>query len=547
MFRKIIFIFLCWIVSTGYIFSKTVSKEFLESKLDTFTQYQGMSGVQVKGIYPYTFSGVTVFYVVNFSPEGWMLISADDLAAPILAYSKTGTFEVINQPETLKSWLSDYASEIYNISSKNDSGINPLWGQLPARVVGKSSSDIVDPLIAVKFNQSSPWNKYCPSDVNGRAVVGCVAVAMAQAMTVPQYPVRPVGNFNYYCAPYGNLYIDYDNETAYDWNLIVSGTDGKDAAARFLYQCGVSVRMEYSASASGTQSSYIPNALHTYFNYPTSVKSYSRGSDTQYWEDLVKNELLHGRAVVYSGSDGVNAGHAFNLDGYDGNNMYHVNWGWGGANNGYYTINTLKDGENDFSVGQQVVVGIRAPSVGPADIYISNLKVEENKPVGTIVGTVTIDSEATNPVYKFDLKGAYSVFTHSYLPSSFYIEDGYLKTSTPFSLEDESIPLTIKATNVSNGLSYEKNFNIEIVAVGTGIEEYAVSSGNLIYYDDKIILNCDCNELPYCIYTLAGTKVMNGKLNKGINNIDKSKLNSGYFLVKTNDTTIKPIKILILK
>lgn len=534
-----------WLVSTTVIFSKPVSEQLIASKLEAFSLTKGFSYNYVQQISPFKYSGTTAFYIVNFNPEGWMLISADDEAEPIIAYSKKGQFVSYEMPESMQSWITTYAKNILEPTVNNSGKINPNWEISPQKTIATTSENIVDPLIQVKFNQSSPWNKYCPSDNDGKAYVGCVAVAMAQAMTVPQYPDKPTGFFSYYCAPYGNLSIDYSNEPVYNWSLILSGSDNKDAAAKLLYHCGVSVKMSYSATGSGTQSSYIPNALKTYFKYPNSALSYNREGYSSNWEDLIKNELNHGRAVVYSGNDGLgNPGHAFNLDGYDGG-LYHINWGWGGTNNGYYNINNVKDGTNDYTKNQQVIVGVRAPSVGPSDIYISNLSVAENQPSGTVVGAVTINSEAVNPIYEYELKGPFSVFLHDYMQSAFYIENGNLKTLMPFQLEDESVPVTIKVTNVSNKMYYEKQFNIAIVASNTAVNDIASDQMNLIFNNNKIYYNGNEQDVICSIYSLSGSKIFSSTLKLGENSISESNITSGYYILKTNKISLKPIKILI--
>ena len=55
-------------------------------------------------------------------------------------------------------------------------------------------------------------------------------------------------------------------------------------------------------------------------------------------------ELAAGRPVIYSGSKAASA-HAFICDGYDGNGMFHINWGWNGKSNGYFLLNVLNPEE----------------------------------------------------------------------------------------------------------------------------------------------------------------------------------------------------------
>ena len=55
------------------------------------------------------------------------------------------------------------------------------------------------------------------------------------------------------------------------------------------------------------------------------------------WENLIYNDLAAGLPVFYSGETDGGSGHAFVCDGYkDG--LYHINWGWEGTFNGYFSV-----------------------------------------------------------------------------------------------------------------------------------------------------------------------------------------------------------------
>jgi len=479
-------------------------------------------------------SGDPLYYIINFIPEGWVLVSAQDVSKPIIGYSATGSYIKENQPESMRSWFKEIEDQIVD-AVKSNSITHPEWrinenGNL-MRIKRSPASEPVEPLIKVKFNQSKPFNTYCPSDNNGTSVVGCVAVAMAQAMTVSRYPARPNGSYSYFHATYGNIYVNYDEQTPYNWDLIISGTDGKLEAARLLYHCGVSVKMDYGVSGSGTQTSYIINALKNFYSYAPSVKIYPRNTYEGDWEELLLNELNAGRAVVYSGNNG-GQGHAFNLDGHDGNYMYHVNWGWGGTNNGYYTIDGMKDGDRIYTQNQQMIVGIRPPSEAPSDIILTNMSVKEGMAPGTIVGDVIVESEATNPQYVFDLKGRYSIIFHDYLPAQFYIENGKLKTNATFDFEDGDQSVIIKATNTKNGLWYEREFIIRVTENGASVENTTFTEPGIYPIDkNSISVNTD-QPLNYQAYSVLGTKLAQGNLKPGDNIIQLSNHNQSIVLLK---------------
>ena len=479
-------------------------------------------------------SGDPLYYIINFIPEGWVMVSAQDVSKPIIGYSTSGSYIKENQPESMRSWFKDIEDQIVD-AVKNNSITHPEWrtnenGNV-MRIKRSPASEPVEPLIKVKFNQSKPFNTYCPSDNNGTSVVGCVAVAMAQAMTVSRYPVRPNGSYSYFHTTYGNIYVNYDEQAPYNWDLIISGSDGKLEAARLLYHCGVSVKMDYGVSGSGTQTTYIVNALKNYYSYAPSVKVFPRNTYQGDWEELLLNELNAGRAVVYSGNNG-GVGHAFNLDGHDGNYMYHVNWGWGGANNGYYTIDGMKDGDQIYTQNQQMIVGIRPPSEAPSDILLTNMSVKEGMAPGTVVGDVIVESEASNPQYEYDLKGHYSIIFHDYLPAQFYIENGKLKTKAMFDYEDGDQSVIIKATNTKNGLWYEREFIIRVTENGTSVENTAITEPEIYQIDKNSISVKTDQPLNYQAYSVLGTKLAQGSLKSGNNIIQLSNHNQSIVLLK---------------
>ena len=155
------------------------------------------------------------------------------------------------------------------------------------------------------------------------------------------------------------------------------------AVATLMYHCGVSVDMNYNVSSqggSGAQTLDVVNALKTYFGYSASVagKYRSNYSDSQ-WKNLLKGELDAGRPMQYAGT-GSGGGHSFVCDGYDNNEFFHFNWGWGGSSDGYFSVNALNPGSlgtgggtGGFNTNQRVIIGIKPPA--GAETY--NLKLYE--------------------------------------------------------------------------------------------------------------------------------------------------------------------------
>lgn len=463
IFLLLIFILGFIPVMNSSVVSKVTAVEIAEKAAQKYIN--GFNG-RVSTVEPVYLENKLVYYVVNFNPAGWIIVSGDDVVSPVLGYSANGNFSTSDMPDNCDNWMSLYGRHIINVSQRN-SVKHAGWKELDKiSVMSRAASDKVEPLIKVNWNQSRPYNAYCPVNSQGQAIVGCVAVAMAQAMSVCKYPSRPSGEFSYVSSNYGSQYINYDKEPAYDWNSILSGANNYNGAARLMWHCGVAVRMEYGVDGSGTQSSYIATALKRNFSYPESVVYYSRDSYSGDWKELIVNELQNGRAVCYSGADLKKGyGHCFNLDGYDGNTMFHVNWGWGGQNNGYFPLDGLKDAtmDMDYTAQQGVVVGIRAASDKPSDIKLTSTSVLENLPVGTVVGEVQVSSEATNPRYEYSVRGEYSVILHDYIEVPFEIKDGKLVTTEVLDASKKSSwNMEITVTNVLNKASITKRFTIKV-------------------------------------------------------------------------------------
>ena len=107
------------------------------------------------------------YYIINYAPQGWAIVSADDKAAPIIGYSTTGSLDAGNLPENMEGVLKVYGHEVRAIASDNGLTMCEDW-RGPSAGRSRAGSE-VEPLIKVNWNQPSPFNKYCP---RGEALVG---------------------------------------------------------------------------------------------------------------------------------------------------------------------------------------------------------------------------------------------------------------------------------------------------------------------------------------------------------------------------------------
>ncbi|MDX9695021.1 MAG: C10 family peptidase [Bacteroidales bacterium] len=408
MKRLVLVFFLVILVLQG--FSKRIDIEKAKVVAEKFLETSIKSNIFVTEAVVFQSNEATLTYVINFKPEGWAIVSADDRAPAILGFSYTGYFdtkEIKRLP--FYFWFEGYADQISDlISSKAPEIEHPSWNEIETSTYTKAV-DPVEPLIQVEWNQGAGWNKYCPTDTEGpggHAYAGCVAVAMAQCMSVYQHPNKGIGSYSYIHETYGPQVANF-GETNYDWaNMENQGST--DAVALLLYHLGVSVNMGYGADGSGAFSSSVPGAIKSYFDYSSSAQYISRSDYTEEgeWESILIDQLNQGYPIYYSGDGGDGqAGHAFNIDGVNSNGAFHFNFGWSGSYNGYYHVTSINPGTNNFTNDQAAVINFKPRDHSPQDITLSNNIVNEAMPVGTVVGKLTVTDETPEDTFTFEVFG----------------------------------------------------------------------------------------------------------------------------------------------
>ncbi|MCY1722197.1 C10 family peptidase [Prolixibacteraceae bacterium Z1-6] len=523
--------------------AQTIAFKFISA------QQLQLSDKVVKEVHSEQVKDVVTHYVINYEPEGWMLVAADDRIKPILAYSSSGSFNSIDlekSPE-VEYWLNGYQKQIYDVVKGNTlKTMHEEWNELllSQESTEKSANTLVEPILNVKWNQNNGWNRFCPEDEEGpggHAYVGCVAVAMAQAMTNTKYPSAPVGEHSYTHSNYGTIYMNYNNEAPYDWNNMPLNASN-DENARLLYHCAVSVNMDFGPDGSGTLSSRVVGALKEHFGYTSDVTYVKRLDDDNQWKELLKSELDKGNVLIYSGDPGTGeAGHSFNVDGYDIAGLFHFNWGWSGTYNGYYSIDNINPGDNKFNVNQDVVIGISVPYFGPTDITLSNQEVEEGMPVGSFVAKVNVEDHSAVDSFSYTLKGG-PKFPSGWQEASFYIENDSLKTKYVFdaSVKDEYI-LNIKVTDQDLNV-FSKEFIIKIKEkITTAIGRPAANEIPKIYFSQSqksIIINSNTHNYTNSnvrIVDIHGRIVATGIIDKTNYLINTSDLNTGVYIVVVED------------
>lgn len=325
-----------------------------------------------------TYAGLEHLVVYANGEHGFVLMSADDNARPVLAYSFETPFPEELFP-TLRFWLTGYESQIAEATEPSPQ-TKAEWETLLTGTVPPAPLTMLDvpKMVTTYWNQSDPYNRLCPYDSNyhTRTVVGCVATAMAQIMRYWRHPSCGVGShcYNYY--QYGTLCADFAN-TTYIWQYMPERVDAMssrereiNAVATLSYHCGVSVDMMYGPSATGGSGAYshdVVTALTNYFRYDNTMEHHYRiNYSDSLWRAKIDEDIEARRPVYYTGRDS-SGGHAFVLDGSDTNGRYHFNLGWGGYGDGFYTIDNIAPGGGGaggnatytFNMAQSAIFGIK--------------------------------------------------------------------------------------------------------------------------------------------------------------------------------------------
>ena len=433
-------------------------------------------------------------YVFN-SDNSFVIISADDRTPAVLGYSDQGVYDMKKAPDGLKAMLGWLQASVRNYSTTR--------GEV-------SKHAAIKPLLTTKWNQHSPYNLLCPYDeVNDApSVTGCVATAMAQIMKYHEYP------------------------SAYNWSLMkdeYDSGDESDAAqevAKVMKDAGASVYMQYSASGSFAKSICVSEALRNTFGYYLSTEYVSRAYySAQEWDELIYANLKNKMPVLYSGQaidldnssgslKGVEAGHSFVVDGYDGKGLYHVNWGWGGLSDGFFLLSLLDpdnqgaggtSGSEGYTISVAAVVGI-LPAENPVTVH----RLQSSS--FSIDGQTTLSRSSTSEDFPlFKIKALYGNF----IPGS---EDGKYDVGLVLCKDDEVLSvLPIGSKDFLKGEGYYINAELQFgkgLTNGTyQIRAVCRESGKEDWYLCQLATSC---YIDATINDLSMTLVVHGSENDGV-------------------------------
>ena len=271
--------------------------------------------------------------------------------------------------------------------------------------------DHVEPLIKTRWQQEAPFNNDVQKDDKGKPyLVGCVAITMTQIMRYYKYPAEGKGS-NSYTMNGETLSADF-SATPYQWDKMLpiyekgKYTDEEaKAVSELMRQVGISVNMDYKPGFSSSYTMSAQNALINNFGYNPDMNRYTRNYySEQEWMDMVYKELSEQRPIYYSGNDSNwKNGHAFVIDGYNKDGKVHVNWGWGGYQDGDFDIGILTPARSNYSYYQDMIVGIQPEQQGAWKSHLtlyygSQLTIEKFRKQAIRMGEAKVWNVSSTPV-----------------------------------------------------------------------------------------------------------------------------------------------------
>lgn len=327
-------------------------------------------------------SGEAALYRFQLPGTGFVVVSASMTTPPVLAYTFDQNFEMIPPVRDLFHLYKGEMAYAEKMGWDAKPEAAAAWKRYLAEDFtprADKGGATVGPLLTTTWDQSRYYNTYCPWDPSSgpgydyRVPNGCVALACAQIMNYHRFPDRGIGSTSYIPQGYPRQTVNFYQHTYHYDAMTNHPTSYANEIAKLAYHFGVAIQMNYNADGSGANTTQAKNKLHQTFRFDPAITSYYRdlyqdSTVTEFYE-VLKNEINNKRVVYYSGcTETFSSCHAYVLDGYDEDNLFHLNYGWGGASNAFYAIDNFVAGPMHFDYGSETVVNIK-PSLNIEPSY----------------------------------------------------------------------------------------------------------------------------------------------------------------------------------
>ncbi|MBN2372869.1 C10 family peptidase [bacterium] len=288
---------------------------------------------------------ITVAYLMNLEKGGFILVAASEGLTPVKAYSLQNDFQTL-PPAYRRFLLEDLEYNTRALRENTrilkradvDDEIRSRWDFLENydrnRILYKYEPDTF--LLKTTWQQKLPYNRLLPEIDGNNVVAGCVNVAMGQIMRYHNYPLSGKGVVSYNWNGQtlkAVLYKDYHWENMPDKLDMVTDGYKIDEVSRLLRDLGISNETDFglrSSSATVNTEALIKN-----FGYSKYIGMMEKKDEDQFFAKI-RAEIDANRPLLLRFPN-----HMAVADGYGSDptgKKIHVNFGWGGTDDGYYFL-----------------------------------------------------------------------------------------------------------------------------------------------------------------------------------------------------------------
>jgi len=306
-------------------------------------------------------------YVFELQPSGYLVTAAETDLPPVIAYSFTSNFYNEENENILLNMLkTDITLRFENIpniheeeiSKRNEEWLKILTGEFQRNRFEQwppAGSTPTGGWLLENWTQNAPYNNFCPMDnvTGNRSIAGCPSIAMAQIL----HYHRSTNNVcfddldDYYHSYAGRQYWIDDDYIQYDFLSFPQMNTNLDTLkyhylheepitsidkASLVFACGVAAQQVYTSQVSGTFG--VNQAHQAYLKFNFNDVQLIDETTPDFYEQIAQNMMdelpVHFASVTPAGD----AGHNFVIDGYNSDEFFHINFGWGGSYNGWYLL-----------------------------------------------------------------------------------------------------------------------------------------------------------------------------------------------------------------
>lgn len=297
-------------------------------------------------------SGYAVF-AVHLEGGGYLLLHSDDRLPLVIAFSASSPLDLrAFRGNVLRTFVMRLIEDAAKTLASAESARLAIGEPLAMPM----SDILIEPLLETSWNQNHPFNLLAPEDPGGdesygfRVPIGCVATALSQVTNFHRWPIHGKGSHHYtddvgsFTGPHSAAFSD-----PYDWDnmqTVYSSSGDNPAAAEaaigeLVYELAVAAEAQYESDGTSADTRFAANQLNQYFYYETP----SASDDPATMEARLVEDLQAGLPSIVT-----IPGHAVVADGLlvsGGSTTYHIRYGWGGSNDGWFSATGIPGGAMD--------------------------------------------------------------------------------------------------------------------------------------------------------------------------------------------------------